>query len=62
MHRSEEKCVRTFVAKPEGKRPFRRPKSRWEDTKMDPEEMVRERSTGLTCSIKFFDNGVTCDA
>ena len=43
-----------WVGKPEGKRPLGRPRRRWEDTKMDREEVVcgGGASTGLVwCRI-----------
>jgi hypothetical protein len=30
-HRRDEKCIQNFVGKPEVKRPFGKPRSRWED-------------------------------
>ena len=44
MARMEEGIVvhKVLVGKPEGKRPFGRPRRRWEDNiKMDPRELVR---------------------
>jgi len=36
----EERCIQGFGGKPEGKRPFGRPRSRWEDNmKMDLQEV-----------------------
>jgi len=37
----QERCVQGFIGgKPEGKRPFVRPRCRWEDNfKMDPQEV-----------------------
>jgi hypothetical protein len=41
MHGRFEKCI--LVGKPEGKRPFGRPRHRWEDnTKLDLREIVLE--------------------
>jgi hypothetical protein len=31
MHGGDEKCMKNFVEKPEGKRPLQRPRHRWED-------------------------------
>jgi len=36
----EERCIKVFVGKPEGKRPLEKPRRRWEDDiKMDLQEV-----------------------
>jgi hypothetical protein len=40
MYGREQRCNRVLVGRPEGKRPLRRPRFRWEDrTKMDLKEV-----------------------
>jgi hypothetical protein len=41
-HERDENCVQILIRKPEGKRPPRRPKHRWEDIKMDLKEIGSE--------------------
>jgi len=41
MHGRCERCYKTLVGKPEGKRPLGRPRHRWEDNiRMDLREMM----------------------
>jgi hypothetical protein len=43
----EERCIQGFIGKPEGKRPLRRPRHRWEDNiKMVLQEMEWRVWTG----------------
>jgi hypothetical protein len=43
MNWNDNKCIQKFTGKPEGKRPLRRQKHRWQDNiKMDLKETKRE--------------------
>jgi hypothetical protein len=39
LYGGEERCIEVFVRKPEGKRPLGKPRRRWQDIKMDLQEV-----------------------